>query len=142
VYVAITSKTDPDHAPQGGENWYVMANVPPIGPAWDWAREAASYRDLVLERLAARGFDVRDHIRAEQWLTPVDIEQLTGAWRGALYGHSFNNPLASFERPHNRCPDVRRLYFAGGTTHPAGGVPMVTLSGKTAARMVLADGSG
>jgi phytoene desaturase len=97
------------------------------------------YRDLVLDRLASLGFDVRSRIRAEHVLTPPYLAQLTGAWRGALYGHSFNNPLASFQRPHNRCPDVRGLYFAGGTTHPGGGVPMVTLSGKTAARMVLQD---
>ncbi|MDX9955472.1 MAG: hypothetical protein RBT75_15340 [Anaerolineae bacterium] len=29
--------------------------------------------------------------------------------------------------------------FAGGATHPDGGVPMVTLSGGVAARMALAD---
>jgi len=34
---------------------------------------------------------------------------------------------------------VERLYFAGGATHPAGGVPMVTLSGRTAGRLVLHD---
>jgi phytoene desaturase len=139
VYVAITSKTDPDHAPPGGENWYVMVNTPPAGPGWDWEREAPAYRDRVLDRLAAYGLEIRAHIRAEHVLTPLDIERRTGAWRGALYGHSFNNPLASFHRPNSRCPDVRALYFAGGTTHPAGGVPMVTLSGRTAARLLLRD---
>jgi phytoene dehydrogenase-like protein len=34
---------------------------------------------------------------------------------------------------------VRGLYFAGGTTHPGGGVPMVTLSGKVAAELVIED---
>jgi phytoene dehydrogenase-like protein len=34
---------------------------------------------------------------------------------------------------------VKGLYFAGGTTHPGGGVPMVTLSGKVAADLLLAD---
>jgi phytoene desaturase len=147
IYVAITAKTDPDHAPEGGENWYVMTNVPPSSAEgsrantsrWDWEREAQGYRDRVLERLASLGLDVRDHIRAERMLTPLDIERKTGAWRGALYGHSFNNWLASFQRPHNRSPDVRGLYFAGGTAHPGGGVPMVTLSGKTAARLLLRD---
>jgi phytoene desaturase len=142
IYIAITSRTDPDHAPRGGENWFVMVNTPPVGPSWDWTRETRGYRDLIVRRLAALGLDVRDHIRAEHILTPLDIESLTGAWRGALYGQSFNNPLASFQRPHNRSPDVRGLYFAGGTTHPGGGVPMVTLSGKTAARMVLQDSEG
>ena len=51
------------------------------------------HRDLVLSRLAKLGFDVRQAIDYERVLTPPDIERMTGAWRGALYGHSFNNPL-------------------------------------------------
>jgi phytoene desaturase len=142
VYVAITAKTDPAHAPDGCENWFVMTNVPPTGSKWDWEKEALGYRDLILERLAQFGIDVRQCIQTEQMLTPLDIQHLTGAWRGALYGHSFNNPLASFQRPHNRCPDIDRLYFAGGTTHPGGGVPLVTLSGGTAARLIARDLGG
>ena len=142
IYIAITSKSDPDHAPQGGENWFVMVNTPPAGPNWNWKTQAQSYRDLVLGRLANLGFDVRDHIRTEHILTPLDIQHRTGAWRGALYGHSFNDPLASFRRPHNRCPDLKGLYFAGGATHPGGGIPLATLSGKVAARMLLADRQG
>jgi phytoene desaturase len=139
IYIAITSKTDPSHAPPGCENWYVMVNTPPVGDTWDWADKTAGYRDRILDHLALLGLDVRDHIRAEYRLTPPDIERLTGAWRGSLYGHSFNNPLASFQRPRTRSAEVEGLYFAGGATHPAGGVPMVTLSGGTAARLVLRD---
>lgn len=142
VYIAVTSKTDPDHAPADGENWFVMVNVPPLGPQWDWAREAGGYRQRVLERLAGCGLDVRGRIRAERVLTPVELERMTGAWRGALYGLSFNNPLAPFVRPHNRAPGVRGLYFAGGTAHPGGGVPLVTLSGGVAAKMLLHDTGG
>jgi phytoene dehydrogenase-like protein len=120
----------------------VMTNVPPTGPHWDWEREGRGYRDRVLERLASFGLDVREHIEAEHMLTPADIERKSGAWRGALYGHSFNPMLASFRRPHNRSPDVRGLYLTGGTTHPGGGVPMVTLSGKTAARLLQQDIGG
>jgi phytoene desaturase len=139
IYIAITSKTDPSHAPPGCENWYVMVNTPPVNDTWDWAERAAGYRDRILDRLALLGLDIRDHIQAEHLLTPPDIERLTGAWRGALYGHSFNSPLASFQRPKMRSLDVEGLYFTGGATHPAGGVPMVTLSGRTAARLVLQD---
>lgn len=139
VYVAITSKSDPTHAPPGCENWFVLVNAPPLGDGFDWAQQEAAYRTLVLETLARYGLDIRTRIRSEHRLTPADIRRLTGAWRGALYGISSNQALNAFRRPHNRCPDVRSLYFAGGTTHPGGGVPMVTLSGKVAAELVLAD---
>ncbi|MFO7631529.1 MAG: phytoene desaturase family protein [Caldilinea sp.] len=140
VYVAITSKSDASHAPTGSENWFVLVNAPPLGPAFDWTKQGAAYRTLVLETLARYGLDIRNRIRSEHMLTPADIRRLTGAWRGALYGISSNQALSAFRRPHNRCRDVQRLYFAGGTTHPGGGVPMVTLSGKVAAELLLADG--
>jgi phytoene desaturase len=141
VYIAITSKTDPDHAPADCENWFVLVNAPPLSPAFDWRKEAPRYRDLVLSRLAAGGFEVRDRIQHEQMLTPLDLQSLTGAWRGALYGPSPNNPWTAFRRPHNRSREIDGLYFAGGTTHPGGGVPMVTLSGKVTAEMLLHDRS-
>jgi phytoene desaturase len=140
IYVAITSKATPDDAPDDCENWFVLVNAPALGPAWDWGDRAFAYRQLVLDQLAARGFDVRKRIEVEKIITPVDLERLTGARRGALYGASSNSRWAAFRRPHNRAPDVKGLYFVGGTTHPGGGVPMVTLSGKVASQLLLQDG--
>lgn len=140
IYAAITSKSDPSHAPADHENWFVLVNAPANDPArYDWGREATGYRDKVLARLADFGIDLRGRIVSEQMLTPVDLAQMTGAQRGALYGASSNNPLTAFRRPHNRSPHARGLYFAGGTTHPGGGVPMVTLSGRVAAQLLLED---
>lgn len=136
IYLAITSKTDPDHAPPGCENWFVLINAPALKPN-QAEPDFAAYRDKILARLAAYGFDARGHIRAERMLTPRDLERLTGARGGALYGASSNDRFNALRRPHNRAPDVRGLYFAGGTTHPGGGVPMVTLSGKVAAQMAI-----
>ncbi len=140
IYVAITSKTDAADAPDGHENWFILVNAPAISPAYDWEHNKATYRDRVLDQLASYGVDIRDAIQVEQIMTPLDIQRQSGAWRGALYGSSSNNPFAAFLRPHNRSSDFGALYFVGGTTHPGGGVPMVTLSGKVAAQMVLADG--
>jgi phytoene desaturase len=141
IYVSITSKTDQEDAPEGCENWFVLVNAPPLGNQFDWTAQAPSYRNRVLDLLAQRGLDVRQKIRAERILTPVDLQRLTGARRGALYGLSSNNRWAAFRRPHNRAADIKGLYFAGGTTHPGGGVPMVTLSGKVAAELILREHS-
>ncbi|MFN8492816.1 MAG: phytoene desaturase family protein [Caldilineaceae bacterium] len=139
IYVAITSKTEPEHAPSGCENWFVLVNAPPLGANFDWTTQEPAYRQRVLARLADFGFDIQSRIRSQTILTPVDLAQRTGAWRGALYGISSNQALNAFRRPHNRSHDLPGLYFVGGATHPGGGVPMVTLSGKVVAEMVLAD---
>lgn len=142
IYVAITSKTDHEHAPPDCENWFVLVNAPPLGPDFDWVTQAVAYRDLLLNRLAGRGYDLRPHLVYKQMLTPLDLQRETGGWCGALYGASSNNRWAAFRRPHNRAKDVHGLYFAGGSTHPGGGVPMVILSGKVAAEMALAEEQG
>lgn len=139
VYVAITSKTDPDHAPDGCENWFVLVNAPALGPEFDWEREKDNYRRVVMETLARFGHDLGGRILTERIITPVDLARQTGGWRGALYGASSNSRWAAFRRPHNRAADIGGLYFCGGTAHPGGGVPMVTLSGKVAAGLVLDD---
>ncbi len=139
IYIAITSKTNPKHAPQGCENWFVLVNVPPISSHYDWEQQKHHYRNLILDKLASYDIDVRPHIRSEVILTPLDLERMSGAQRGALYGASANNRFSVFLRPHNRSKYIRGLYFAGGTTHPGGGVPMVMLSGKVATDMIKTD---
>jgi phytoene desaturase len=139
IYVSITAKTDPDHAPPDSENWFVLINAPARAPHVDWQAQARPYADRVLDLLAERGFDVRPHLAHETIWTPADLEANTGAWRGALYGPSANSRFTAFLRPHNRSRAVQGLYFVGGTTHPGGGVPMVTLSGKVAADCIVED---
>ncbi len=139
VYVSITSKADPQDAPAGCENWFVLVNAPALDDRFDWSVETEAYSARVLDQLATFGLDVRSCIRVCRTLTPLDLERLTGARRGALYGATSNKRMAAFRRPHNRAPDIAGLYFAGGTTHPGGGVPMVVLSGRVAASMVLED---
>ncbi|MCA9882045.1 MAG: phytoene desaturase [Anaerolineae bacterium] len=139
VYVAITSKTDEEHALEGSENWFVLVNAPALSESVNWEQEKSTYRDRILQILAEHGFDIREHIVSERILTPVDLQTMSGAWRGALYGPSANKKFTAFLRPHNRSKEIKRLYFTGGTTHPGGGVPMVMLSGKVAAEMILED---
>mgnify|MGYP002623865657 FL=1 len=84
IYIAITSKTDPQHALAGGENWFVLVNAPPLDDAYDWQANQQRYRDLVLQKIADFGIDARDHIVTEQIVTPHDLAKGSGAWRGVL----------------------------------------------------------
>ncbi len=140
IYVAITAKSDGDHAPAACENWFVLVNSPPLPESSpeDWAEASQAYAEHLLRCLAQRGYDLRSKIRYQKILTPLDLQRSTGAWRGALYGVSFNSRFAPFVRHGNRSP-LRGLYFAGGSVHPGGGVPLATLSGKRAAQLILED---
>jgi phytoene desaturase len=139
LYISISARSNPADAPPGCENWFVLANAPADSERWRESGASEAYAGRLLEVLARRGFDPRPRMLERAWITPLDLERDTGAWRGALYGASSNGRLAAFRRAHNRSPVMRRLYLAGGTVHPGGGVPMAMLSGKAAARMLLQD---
>jgi phytoene desaturase len=140
IYICATSVTDPAHAPPGQMNLFVLVNAPALTGRVNWAREAGPYRDLVLARLERHGLcGLQQHIRYEQIITPADFQARYNAPGGAIYGLASHSPWTAFLRPAQRSRLARGLYFAGGGTHPGGGIPLVLLSGRAAARRVLAD---
>lgn len=140
VYVAATCLSDPDHAPPGHMNLFVLVNAPALGPRVRWEREAGPYAELIMAKLERMGLpDLRRHLAYQQIWTPADIEARYNAAGGAIYGLSSNNPFSAFMRPPLRARDTRGLYFVGGGTHPGGGIPLVLLSGRAVAERVTAD---
>ena len=144
VYVCASGRTDPTQAPEGCENLFVLASAPPLDPAGsaraiDWAAEGPRYRNLLVGLLESRGglAELSRRIVVEKWFTPVDLEREYGANAGSIYGISGNGVRQAFLRPPNRDRAVAGLYFAGGATHPGGGLPLVALSGKIAAELAL-----
>ena len=137
IGVACQSVSDPSKAPPGCSNLFVMTNPPALSEAFDWASEAPRYRERVLAKLERMGLtDLRRNILVEQQWTPLDLQARYAAHRGAIYGLSSNGWRQGFLRPPQVSPDVRGLYFVGGSTHPGGGVPLCALSGTNVARKI------
>ncbi|HEY0426781.1 MAG TPA: phytoene desaturase family protein [Pyrinomonadaceae bacterium] len=137
IYVCAATRTDESQAPAGHENLFVLINAPYTSEATEWHREAKPYRNLIIKKLEESGLeDLESSIDFEQIITPVDFEKKYRANRGSIYGISSNGLFSAFLRVPNRAKDVENLYFAGGATHPGGGIPLVLLSGKFAAEMV------
>ena len=137
VGVACQSVTDPSKAPPGCSNLFVMTNPPSLSSHFDWHTEALRYREIVLGKLERMGLtDLRERIVVEQMWTPLDLEHRYGAYQGAIYGLSSNGWRQGFLRPPQVSPDVRGLYFVGGSTHPGGGVPLCALSGTNVAKKI------
>lgn len=142
IYVCATTRTDPSQAPDGCENLFVLCSAPPLNAGIDWTTAAKGYRDQVVRTLETRfGLaDLSRRIVVEQVITPRDLASLYNANLGSIYGISSNSLRTAFLRPPNRDRHIRGLFFAGGATHPGGGLPLVALSGKIAAELVLSRG--
>ncbi|MXV14752.1 1-hydroxycarotenoid 3,4-desaturase CrtD [Hufsiella ginkgonis] len=136
VYVNISAKLEAADAPPGCENWFVMINVP-ADSGQDWEQLTNEARKHVLTKLSRNlGKDVASAIVSESVLGPRGIGKNTSSYRGSIYGTSSNSKYAAFLRHANRSATVHGLYFAGGSVHPGGGIPLALLSAKIVAGML------
>ena len=138
LYLNQTVTYDPQHAPPGGQNVFILVNVPPLSHTMiDWAHHAPIYAERVIDRLEQMGMhDIRQQIAYQQVLTPHDLRQMYAAPGGSIYGLASNARLSAFRRPAQQDALVQGLYYCGGGTHPGGGVPLALLSGNHAASLL------
>lgn len=131
VYVHVSSKMKSDDAPEYGENWFVMMNVP-ANEGQDWEKLRLEIRANVLTKLTRMlNQPIEELIEEEDYLDPIRIEERTSSFAGALYGASSNHRMAAFFR-HPNFSSVKGLHFVGGSVHPGGGIPLCLLSAKIA----------
>ena len=141
IYIYVSRHNDPQDAPEGFENWFVMVNAPVWrGGASDPQEGVAAVRSAILRRLKDQfQVDLEGRIVFEKVQTPRDLAERTGSPGGSIYGISSNDRRAAFLRQPNRARPLRSLYFAGGSAHPGGGVPLVLLSADIAVRALRQD---
>lgn len=140
VYINITSKCEPGmQAPHGKENWFVMVNAPAnVGQNWEGYQ--TQYRKSIIDKLnRLLNTDIEPLIEVEEILDPVLMEDRTASYMGSLYGTSSNSRMAAFLRHANFSKQIKGLYFAGGTVHPGGGIPLCLKSAKIVSELVEED---
>lgn len=140
IYIGISSKSDPEQAPEGKENHFILTHVPPLNEGEDWSKYKQSYRETVLGKLERNGLtNIRNEIEFEDTFTPDDLRSLYGANGGSIYGVVADKKKNGGFKIPSRSDLITSLYFVGGSTHPGGGVPMVTLSGQLTADLISED---
>lgn len=133
IYISRSSHTDPSQAPPDRENWFILVNAPAVQGTMQ-ADVAQAYADVILERL--RRFNLAPEVRELRIRTSSDMATEWSSERGALYGASSNSMFSAFLRPKQRSSKHRNLWYVGGSAHPGGGVPLVTISGTIAADLI------
>jgi len=136
VYINISSKENPEDAPESCENWFTMINAP-NNSGQDWDKLIDEAKENIIKKInRLLKTDIRPLIEFEEILDPRTIESKTSSAQGALYGNSSNNRYAAFLRHANFSNKIKNLYFCGGSVHPGGGIPLALLSGKIATDLV------
>jgi len=142
LYVHAPARVDPTAAPEGQDTLIVLVPVGHLdeGKAQDWDGMRARARKATLDRLADIGVtDLEQHLKFEISYTAEDWQQMYNLAKGAAFGLSHNFWQVGYLRPQNRHAHYRNLYFAGASTHPGTGLPIVLLSAKLTTERILKE---
>jgi phytoene desaturase len=142
-YINAPARTDPSAAPDGEDTLYVLVPVGHLDEQrpQDWQALVDRARETVFSRVEKDlGIpDLREHIKFEVLNTPMVWKQQYNLAKGAAFGLSHNFWQVGYLRPHNRHDKLKNLYFAGASTHPGTGLPIVLLSARLTTERILED---
>jgi len=140
-YIHAPVRTDKSAAP---ENQDTLSVIVPVGHVdekvdQDWQQMKQTARDGVIRRLKEAGLaDIEEHIKFETCYMPKTWESYCNVTNGSVFGSLSHTILQmGYFRPHNRHRKYKNLYFAGGSTHPGNGIPLVLLSAKLTSERIL-----
>lgn len=142
-YVHAPTRTDKAAAPEGQDTLYVLMPVGHLDARseQDWDALVNRARETVFKRLAKEMdiTDLHEHIKFEIVYQPKVWKERFNLVNGSAFGLSHNFWQVGYLRPQNRHKKYGNLYFAGASTHPGTGLPIVLLSAKLTTERILKE---
>jgi phytoene desaturase len=138
-YVNASSKSNPDCAPEGCENLFILCPVPDRRYKSDWS-DREQLADTILKDMSERlGFDLIANRVTQTIYAPDDWESMFNLYRGSGLGlaHGLNQVAAM--RPNNKDEEFKNLYYVGASTVPGTGLPIVVIGSKLVTERILKD---
>ncbi|WP_223599005.1 NAD(P)/FAD-dependent oxidoreductase [Chryseobacterium sp. GVT01B] len=135
-YACCPSKTDPDVAPEGCENLFLLLPLAPGIHDDESVRE--KYLKEMLERIEKHTgeTDLMSRIEYKRSYCVSDFISDYNAYQGNAYGLSNTLSQTAVLKPKIRNRKIGNLFYTGQLTVPGPGVPPSVISGKIVAQEV------
>ncbi|MDX9928677.1 MAG: phytoene desaturase family protein [Bacteroidales bacterium] len=129
-YVNANSRFNPESAPGGCENLFILCPVPDLRYKPDWS-DREWLADVIIDDISNRtGYDVRSNLVTKVVLDPVDWQNMFALYRGSGLGLGHKITQVGAFRPSNKDEVFNNLYYVGASTVPGTGLPMVVISSR------------
>jgi len=139
-YICAASKSDPSSCPPGHESVMVLVPVPNQTARLDWDQEIPLLRQKVIAHLEKSLMPrFSSHIVYKKVCDPRWYARSYALGDAATFGFAPTFFQSAMFRPQHRSSEIKGLYFAGASTHPGNGVPIVLISGRLAAEAIKED---
>lgn len=129
-YVNVLSRSNPDCAPENSESLFFVCPVPDLRFKPDWS-DRDIIVDSIIEDFSRRiNKDLRPEIVSKTIYTPVDWQDQFNLHRGSGLGLAHDMLQIGGFRPKNFDEVFQNVFYAGASTIPGTGLPMVMISSK------------
>jgi phytoene desaturase len=137
--VNVSSRSNPECAPEGCENLFILCPVPDLRHKPDWS-DSDQLADTIIDDLSKRtNFDIKSNIVTKTILNPVDWRDKFNLYKGSGLGLAHGlNQIGAF-RPKNKDEVFGNLYYVGASTIPGTGLPIVVIGSRLVTERVLND---
>jgi phytoene desaturase len=149
LYIGKPSATDPDVAPPGHENLFVLVPVAADTTTGHGGVDRAGdarvedFVDACVAQIAGwtGAHDLAERVVVRRTVAPADFAGELRSWRGSALGPAHTLRQSAFFRAPNASRRVAGLLHAGGSTIPGIGVPMCLISAELVLKRVRGDRS-
>lgn len=136
-YVSATSVTDPNAAPEGCENLFLLIPVA-TGLENDTEELRDRYFDMILSRMEKHlGQSIKEAVIYKKSFAHSDFISEYHAFKGNAYGLANTLTQTAVLKPSCRSKKVSNLFYTGQLTVPGPGVPPSLISGEVVAGEVV-----
>ena len=101
-YVNVASKSNPNCAPEGCENLFILCPVPDMRVKPDWS-DSGKLVDEIIEDLGKRvNFDIKNNILTQVVYTPIEWQKMFNLYKGSGLGLAHGLNQIGALRPANK----------------------------------------
>ena len=147
LYVCKPSGVDPDVAPEGYENLFVLVPIPadPSIGRGDVDGDGDTRVEVLADKVVAQiadwtGIpDLASRVSVRRTVAPGNFVEDLNAWQGTALGPAHTLGQSAFFRAGNISKKVSGLYYVGGSTIPGIGLPMCLISAELLVKRLRGD---
>ena len=135
-YVNVLSHSNADCAPEGCESLFFVCPVPDLRFKTNWDDREEIVNSIINDFSKRVGIDIQKKIVSKTIYTPEEWRDQFNLHKGSALGLAHDmNQIGGF-RPKNYDEKYKNVFYAGASTVPGTGLPMVVISSKLAVERI------
>lgn len=138
-YVNMSSKSNPEAAPEGCENLFILCPMPDLRYKSDWS-DSEQLADTIIQDLGHRiGYDLHKNTLTREIWNPIKWRDHFNLYKGSGLGLAHGLNQVGGLRPSNKDEQFNNVYYVGASTVPGTGLPIVVISSRLVTELVLKE---